>query len=168
MDDATAVRALTDRAAVADLLTSFSIALDSCDWAGYRGVFTDEIDLDYSSWSAGAVGRWSADDWVARAAASFPGFTATRHALTKVLVTLDPADPDRARVRADVCAEHVVADVTGETHVFTVNGWYDDGCVRTPSGWRIDAKRLVVRWTTGDRGIMDLARTRTAARLGRA
>jgi hypothetical protein len=155
------VHQLADRAAVTDLLTSFSVALDAKDWAGYRDVFTDEIDLDYSSWSANALGRWRADDWVARAAAIFPGFTATRHALTKMLVTLGTDDPDRARVRADVCAEHVITDASGVADVFTVNGYYDDGCVRTASGWRIEAKRLVVLWTTGDREVMDRARSRT-------
>ena len=130
-DGAYGPQGLADRAAIADLLTTFSVAIDSCDWPRYRSVFTDEIDLDYSSWRAGSIGRWAADDWVARAAQLFPGFTATRHALTKVLVTLDPDDPDRARVRADVSADHVIVDAAGVAAVFTLDGWYDDRCVRT-------------------------------------
>ena len=155
-----ALRALVDRAAIADLVTTFSVAIDSCDWPLYRSVFTDEIDLDYSSWRADSIGRWAADDWVARAASLFPGFTATRHALSKVLVTLDAADPDRARVRADVSADHVIVDDAGVAAVFTLNGWYDDRCVRTADGWRIEGKRLVVLWSTGDQSVMDRARVR--------
>jgi hypothetical protein len=121
-DDASrALQAFADRAAITDLLTTFAVAIDSCDWPRYRSVFTDHIDLDYSSWRAGSIGRWAADDWVVRAAQLFPGFTATRHALTNVLVTLDTDDPD---------------------------------------GWRIEGKRLVVQWTTGDASVMDVARAR--------
>ena len=60
------LRKLADRAAIADLITTCAVAIDSCDWPRYRSVFTDHIDLDYSSWRAGSVGRWAADDWVAR------------------------------------------------------------------------------------------------------
>jgi hypothetical protein len=159
-DTADMLRALADRAALADLLSTFSVAIDSCDWPRYRSLFTEEIDLDYSSWRAGSIGRWSADDWVARAASLFPGFTATRHALTKVLVSLDPDTPDRARVRADVSADHVIVDEAGVAAVFTLNGYYDDRCVRTADGWRIAGKRLVVQWSTGDPTVMDDARAR--------
>jgi SnoaL-like domain len=158
--DADVLRRLADRAAIADLLTIFAVAIDSCDWPRYRSVFTDEIDLDYSSWRAGSIGRWAADDWVARAALLFPGLTASRHGLTKVLVTLDPADPDRARVRADVSADHVIVDDAGVAAVFTLDGYYDDRCVRTADGWRIEGKRLVVQWTSGDPTVMDAARAR--------
>ena len=154
------LRTLADRAAIADLITTFAVAIDSCDWPRYRSVFTDHIDLDYSSWRAGSVGRWAADDWVARASQLFPGFTATRHALTKVLVTLDPDDPDRAGVRADVSADHVIVDDAGVAAVFTLDGYYDDRCRRTPDGWRIAGKRLVVQWTSGDPVVMDTARAR--------
>jgi hypothetical protein len=159
-DGTDGLRALADRAAITDLLTEFAVAIDSCDWPRYRSVFTDHIDLDYSSWRAGSVGRWAADDWVARAAQLFPGFTATRHAITNVLVTLDPDHPDRARVRADVSADHVIVDDAGVAAVFTLDGWYDDRCVRAPAGWRIEGKRLVVQWTTGDASVMDAARAR--------
>lgn len=151
---------LSDRAALTDLLARFARAIDTCDWAAYREVFADEIELDYSSWRPGSVGTWAADDWVARAAQLFPGLTATRHALTNVLVDVDATDPASARVLADVCAEHVNVDAAGTASVFTLNGYYDDLCVRTADGWRIAGKRLVVQWSTGDASVMDVARAR--------
>ena len=142
-----------DRVAIADLFARFATGIDSCDWAMYRGVFTDEIDLDYSSWRAGSIGRWTADEWVARATRLFAGLTPTRHALTNLVVDFDG---HTARVRANVCADHVVVD--GEiTEVFTLNGFYDDVCVLQTDGWRITGKRLVAQWTVGDRGLLDRA-----------
>lgn len=153
---------LSDRAALTDLLTTFAQALDARDWAGYRSVFTSEIELDYSSWRPENIGRWNADEWVARAAGLFPGFTYTRHALTDITVTLDG---DRATVGANLCADHAIVD-GDDMVVFTLHGHYDDRCVRTPEGWLISAKRLVVHDQVGDIGVMHRARQRAAELAG--
>ena len=71
--------ALADRLAVEEVLYRFADGLDRRDWVQYRAVFTDEIDLDYSSYRPTSIGVWAADDWVARAAALFPGLDATQH-----------------------------------------------------------------------------------------
>ena len=147
------------RGEVAELISRFATGIDSCDFRMYRSVFTDEIDLDYSSWRPGSIGRWKADDWVARGARTFPGLTATRHALSNLLVIPDGA---AMRVRANVCADHVLVGPNG-TEVFTLNGYYDDRCVATADGWKIEGKRLVMQWCTGDREVLARAAERVAA-----
>lgn len=152
---------VADRVEIGDLLARFAHAIDRCDWLAYRSVFTDEIDLDYSSWRAGSVGRWPADEWVARASAIFPGLTGTRHSITNLLIT--PTDqPGGARVRSSIRADHALDDGRG-VRVFSVFGYYDDLCVRATDGWRITGKRLVVEWTEGDPSLMDAARERVDA-----
>ncbi len=91
----------------------------------------------------------------------FPGLTFSRHTLTNHLVR---AEGDVASVRANVCAEHVIVE-GDRTDVFTLNGYYDDRCVRQSDGWRIAGKKLVVQWTTGDPGVMTRARERALAHL---
>ena len=158
------VAQLADRLALGDLMARFATGLDSCDWTMYRSVFTDEIALDYSSWRPESLGRWSADDWTSRAARSLPGLTATRHALSTLVVDLnDGGDPDAARVRAAVCADHVL-QVGDQIEVFTLNGAYDDRCRRTEQGWKIEKKCLIVQWTVGDRSVLDRAAVRVAQR----
>jgi len=144
---------------VGQLMARFAHGIDRCDLTMYRSVFTDEIDLDYSSWRAESIGRWRADDWVARGARLFPGLTATRHALSNLLV--EP-DGDAMRVRANVCADHVLAGPDG-VEVFTLNGYYDDRCVPTDDGWKIEGKRLVMLWCTGDRDVLARAAERVAS-----
>lgn len=148
-----------DRAQITELMARFATGIDSCDWTMYRSVFTEEIDLDYSSWRPDSIGRWRADDWVARGKRLFPGLTATRHALTNLLLE---ENGDAVRVRANVCADHVLVD-GHHTHVFTLNGYYDDRCVPTDAGWKIAGKRLVAQWTVGDRSVLVAAAERVAA-----
>lgn len=152
---------VADHVAIAEVMARFAHAIDRCDWVAYRSVFADEIELDYSSWNPGSVGRWAADDWVARAGRLFPGLTGTQHALSNLLV--EPGEqPGLARVRASVRADHALT-VDGATRVFTLFGYYDDRCTRTMDGWRIAVKRLVVEWATGDPAVMDEARARAAS-----
>jgi hypothetical protein len=141
------------RVEIADVMARFAAGIDSCDWALYRSAFADEIDVDYSSWRATSIGRWSADDWVARATHLFPGLSATRHSITNLLVV---GEGEQATVRANVCADHVIVD-DDRTDVFTLNGVYHDRLVRSHSGWVIAGKRLVVEWCVGDRALLDRA-----------
>lgn len=121
---------LADRLAVEATLYTFADAIDRRDWPQYRSVFTDEIDLDSSSYRPGTVGRVGADEWVDRATRLFP--------------------------------DHVLVNHYGD-HVFTIAGYYDDRLVRTSHGWRIQSKKLVVRWSEGNRHIMQLAAEKAAA-----
>ncbi len=150
-----------DRAELTELMHRFAAGIDECDWVKYRSVFTEVIDLDYSSWRPDSVGRWRADDWVARGLHIFPGLTFSRHTLTNHVVAVEG---DTAIVRVNVCAEHVIVD-GDRTDVFTLNGYYDDRCVRTDDGWRISSKRLIVQWCTGDDHVMSRARERSASLL---
>jgi len=60
-----------DELAVCRTLYRFAAAVDLRDWTAYRDVFTDEIDLDYSSYRPGSAGRFRADDWVERGRTPF-------------------------------------------------------------------------------------------------
>ena len=55
-----------DRVALSDLLFGFALAIDTRDWVAYRNVFTDRIDLDYSSYRPGSAGPISAASPVGR------------------------------------------------------------------------------------------------------
>jgi 3-phenylpropionate/cinnamic acid dioxygenase small subunit len=148
--------------ALIELLSRFALAIDTRDWPAYRAVFTDEFELDYSSWNPRSIGRWRADDWVERATKLFPGLTHSRHTVTNHLAKIEG---DHGSIRAHVTAEHVIVE-HGRTDVFTLNGFYDDRCTRTPDGWRISGKKLVAQWSTGDPDVMSRARARAAAILG--
>lgn len=151
--------AADDVIAIQQLMARFATGIDTCDPTLYRSVFTDEIDLDYSSWRSSSIGTWSADAWVERAGRLFPGLTTTRHALSNLLIDVEG---DTARVRAAVRADHVLVGPDGSSEVFTLDGYYDDRVVRGGDGWKICGKRLVVEWTTGDRSLLERAARRVA------
>jgi hypothetical protein len=69
---------LVDRAEISDVLHRYATGLNTRDWALYRSIFTDEVDMDLSSTGTPAR-RWKADDLVESARELFAGFDTTQH-----------------------------------------------------------------------------------------
>ena len=155
MADSSASRCDHERA-IEQVMYSFARGLDTCDWVQYRSVFTDLIELDYSSYRAGSYGTWLADDWVARAAGVFPGLDASQHAVTNLAIKIDG---NEASMNCYVRADHVL-----EGHgIFSLIGRYKDRLVLTPIGWKISHKTLLTTGSHGDPEIMAMARQLTAS-----
>ena len=113
----------TDFQEIQQTFSSFAAGIDLRDWELYRSVFTDEIDVDYSSYRAGSSGRMTADDWVARARRLFPGLEASQHFLSNLHVT--PVNADTVNARVYVRAEHALRNDQGDD-MFTIGGYYRD------------------------------------------
>ena len=68
---------MTDRASAADVVTAYAMALDARDWARFRCLFEDVIEIDYSS--LGSISsKLPADEWTARCGV-LGMFDATQH-----------------------------------------------------------------------------------------
>lgn len=153
------VQYLVDRAAISDVLHSYARGLDTRDWALYRSVFTDEIEMHYGEFE----GTISADEWVERWRPVFEGYDATQHISSNH--TFDIRG-DEATCVSYMRARHVVHTDDGDQQQ-TVGGYYTNELVRTPEGWKLRKVTLTGTWTDGDRaGVRRLAEERGRQRLG--
>ena len=150
-----ALARLVDERDVLDTVHRFAAGMDLRDWAAYRAVFTDDLVLDYTSYRGGEPVTVAADAWVERVRRRFATMLATQHQLGNHRIEVDG---DSARCRTYVEAMHV-ALVDGAEDWCLIGGEYDDLLRRTPSGWLIERKKLDVRWTIGNRVILDLPQT---------
>jgi SnoaL-like domain len=146
------------RAAVLDVLARFAHGIDGRDWALYRSVFTDEIDVDYTSYRPGSAGRTAADDWVGRARRLFPGLDATSHVLVNPWIRADDVGTAAGvRVQTTMRADHLLDGAR-----YTLGGHYVHRLVEAGDDWRIRAVTLTVTWREGDAGLL----ARAAERAG--
>ena len=99
---------LAVRFATIDVVTAYAMALDAGDWAAFRDLFEDEIDLDYSSLGS-LKGQMPAQAWVDRCRV-LSGFDATQHKVSNFVV--EPGQ-DAARVTSYVDAAHFIGDLAG-------------------------------------------------------
>lgn len=145
-----AVDAFLQREAAAAVVTCYASALDARDWAAYRALFAEEIDIDYGEIGS-LVAKVPADEWTNRCKA-LEGFDATAHQLHNIAVTLDG---DRATVTSIVDAVHVVA-VDDRAIVGDLIGRYTHRLVQQ-NGWKIDGVTLNVVGYPAGKEIFDTA-----------
>ncbi len=151
--------------AITRLRYQYAIGIDTRDWALHRSIYTDEIEMDFTSYSGGdGPVQLAADAWVEGLKGLFTGLTATQHVMTNPLVDVAGM---RATQRMYMKAEHFLVEdgVQGE---FAIGGFYDDRAVLTAAGWKLEAVTLTVLWRRGDPAIMERARALGLARLGEA
>lgn len=137
--------------AITRLRYQYAQSLDTRDFVLHRSLYTDQIKIDFTSYSGGEGSTTiSADAWVSGLKPLFNGLSASQHVMTNPIVEVKG---DTASQRMYMKAEHFLIEngVQGE---FSLGGYYDDVAVRTECGWRLTAVTLTVLWRRGDPQIM--------------
>lgn len=153
---------LLDRTAITDVVNRYATGLDRRDWPLLRSIFTDEIDMEYSSVGI-KPGRYSADRWVRSSEVLFAGFGPTQHTLTNHVIELNG---DTAHCVMYMRAEHFIEEDAPSENRWTIGGYYTVDLILVQQTWRIHAMGLHVTWQTGNRELSNLAIERGRAKLG--
>jgi 3-phenylpropionate/cinnamic acid dioxygenase small subunit len=125
------LREISDRIQINDLLTRYTVAIDTKDWNLLDTCFTPDATVDYTT-SGGTKGSYpEVRQWLEKALAVFP---MTQHFISNTTVEFDG---DRARTRTYVINPMGFPKEDGSLHIFTVGAYYVDTLVRTDAGWRI-------------------------------
>lgn len=157
MSDALAL--LQDRADITDLINKYATGIDRRDWALYRSIFADELEMDFSSYSGQPSSKMTGDEWVAGVQLLLPGFDATQHLFSNFVIDVDG---DEATATVYMQAEHFIANSLGDNS-HTLGGYYIHKLKRGAQDWKIHATTLNVSWSRGNRHVYQLATERVAA-----
>jgi hypothetical protein len=126
---------LSDRLEIDDLLTTYTMAIDTGDWDALDRVFTPDAHIDYTA-SGGTAGSFpEVKRWLAE---MLPMFSAMQHLIGQKQVHVDG---EEASVRAYFFNPMVMDREDGTTWHLDIGGVYVHALVRTPQGWR--SRRLV-------------------------
>jgi len=156
------LQTLLDRGAITDVVNRYATGLDRRDWKLLRSIFTDEIDMEYSSVGI-KTGRYAADRWVRNSEVLFAGFGPTQHTLTNHAITVNG---DAAHCDMYMRAEHFIEDLAPSENRWTIGGYYKVDLTRFTDAWRIHAMGLYMTWQTGNRNLSAVAIERGRAKLG--
>ncbi len=123
-----------DRIEILDLFARYAWALIDRDWETWRGVFTEDATVDYST--AGVAATTPAE-----AAEQFGGmftmFDINLSQATNALVTFTGEDSATSRSMYRNVMRIPAAEEGGAPTYMEAQGQYHDTLVRTPAGWRI-------------------------------
>ena len=133
----TDLQTLADRIAIDDLLTSYTVAIDTHDWDRLDTVFTPDAHIDYTASRRARSGAFAeVKAWLSRDPADVHRDAALRHARRTSRL-----DGDEAAVRAYFLNPLVIDREDGSRWHMDIGGIYAHTLVRTPDGWR--SRRLV-------------------------
>jgi hypothetical protein len=126
---------LADRTAITDVLARYCHAVDHLDWDELASVYHEDATDRHGAYRGSAAGflEWVKPQFTGR-------FAGTMHAISNVLIDFDG---DRARVRCQVRADHLIKEEHGGG-VFQFWGDYVDVFEQRGGQWRI-LHRAVVR-----------------------
>lgn len=149
------VQYLIDRLEVDDLLTRYTVALDTRQWDLLATVFTPDATIDYTS-SQGIKGRFpEVATWLEKA---LTAFTVSQHLLGNRQIELDG---DHGTGRTYFFNPNTLADKAGASTMLFVGGFYLDKFVRTAHGWRIEDRFEQTTWVNSEEPLDSIV-----ARLG--
>ncbi len=150
-----AVAATQDEAAIRSIVESVATLADTGNFEALETLYSDEVQIDYSSLSGEAAGLKSAQALMTEWASVLPGFDRTRHSLSNIDVTINDSS---AAATADVVADHFVDDLE-----WRVSGNYRYELVKTASRWQIVAMTFNLQDEQGTRDVFAPALTHAAA-----
>lgn len=143
--DADVLQQLVDQKSIADLLVSYTAALDTRDWQRLERCFTRDPVFVHPG---GRLEGFAAI--LARTSAALEPLDATQHLLGNVVVEVDG---DAGRATSYFQAQHVRAGTPGGD-TYLIAGSYADTLARTPAGWRIAERTQTCLWRDGNRAVI--------------
>jgi SnoaL-like domain len=143
-DQSEQLQLLCDRLAIDDLLTRYTVALDTREWGLLATVFTPDAVIDYTS-SHGIRGAFP--EVAAWLETTLSSFEMTQHMLGNKLIRLEG---DRGTGRTYFFNPNAVTGGSGEPGLLFVGGFYLDRFVRTEQGWRIEERYEETSWMKSD------------------
>jgi hypothetical protein len=149
-DTSAQVQLLIDRMEIDDLLTRYTVALDTRQWDLLATVFTPDATIDYTS-SQGIKGQFpEIAAWLEKA---LTAFTVSQHLLGNRHIVLDG---DRGTGRTYFFNPNSLTGATGAATMLYVGGFYLDQFLRTPEGWRITDRYEETTWFDSAESLEDI------------
>ena len=150
------VATLVDRVEISDRVLCYATAVDTRNWALYRSVFTENLTVDFSSWSGEPQKTLPVDEWVDQVRRTLSGFDATQHLSSNHVIDMSG---DAATCVSYMVALHYLVE-GGERLMHSIGGYYTNQLIKTENSWKISRCALTVTWEMGDRGLFEIAARR--------
>ncbi|MEM8824903.1 MAG: nuclear transport factor 2 family protein [Pseudomonadota bacterium] len=149
--DPITVETLIDHAEMIRIADALDAAVDAKDWTAARALFTETIDVDFTSLVGGEPATIPADGLIAGWSSNLAGEKDSFHLRGNHRITFD--GPDDALMHSHGYAWNRMPSgalpENGGEELWEVWGTYEHGFTRTEDGWRINAMTFTA---TAERG----------------
>lgn len=135
-----------DEAEIRRVVDEIDNACDAKDWAKCRSLFTDEIDVDFTSLAGGEPARMKSEDLIGAWRTNLFAEKKTFHQRGNHRIEIDG---DQSEVYSKAYAFNLL-ETGAVTGLWEIWGEYTHTLERTERGWRVSGMTLKVSHTRGD------------------
>jgi hypothetical protein len=146
MGEADAVRTLTERNRVADLITTLFVATDARDWDRVRGCFAEQVNFDMTSLAGGAPAQLSPQQIAAGWESGLKPIESVHHQVGNLSIDVHATDASASCY--GIAYHYRRTRFNRNTRVFV--GSYDFHLRLQDGRWRIDLFRFNVKFVDGN------------------
>lgn len=122
---------ISDRFEIMDLLVDYCSAIDSHDIEALSRIFTKDAKIDFSKAGGPCAGLKVIQEFLTKNLGTLP----RQHMITNFKISIAE---DAAAVRSLCYNPLELSKSSKEVAVWGL--WYNDRCIRTPQGWRIQER----------------------------
>lgn len=133
------------------------VLADRREWDRLKGIFAEELVVDYSSLVGGEPTELNRDDLIESWREGLGGYEATQHLIANHLVDIDG---DTAVCTATFQATHFLPTEYGSSR-WTLGGDYEWNLTRANDRWEISEVIMTAKWADGNQQLQQLAAERT-------
>jgi hypothetical protein len=144
---------IQDAQDIVDVVNGVAIYADQREWAKLRGLYADEVAIDYTSFVGGEPSRVRADDLMAGWKTGLKRYTGTQHLLGNHRVTVEG---DHATCLVYVQATHWLAQPDTDDATWTAHGYYDYRLERSENRWKITHHTFTATIVYGNRHLLEM------------
>lgn len=152
--DPVTAETLVDRAEMIRVADAIDAAVDAKDWPAARALFTETIDVDFTSLVGGDPATIPADALIAGWSGNLTASKESFHLRGNHRIAFD--GPDAATMTSHGYAWNRMATPEApDGALWEVWGTYEHGFARTADGWRVDAMTFTATAQRGDTFVRD-------------
>lgn len=134
---------------IAETCTRMAVHTDRREWDALRGLFAEQVRLDYTSLAGGDPAQVTPQQITAAWSAALGGYEITQHLIANHLVRVDG---DRAECTASFQATHRLSTPYGSP-LWTLGGDYRWELARIGGRWLITSVVMTATWGDGNKNL---------------
>ncbi|WML48976.1 nuclear transport factor 2 family protein [Neobacillus sp. PS3-34] len=147
----TSMQIILNKFSVMETISKFSYYADHHEWENLRKLFTNQINIDYTSLAGGEPAKLDAETLVKHWEPALSKYKMTQHVITNHIIELQ--DESTATCKAYFQAFHEHPYKFGDDK-WTLGGEYHFSLLKVNDVWEISGITMTAKWGSGNPNLL--------------
>lgn len=147
----TSIQRILNKFSVLETISKFAYFADHHEWDNLRKLFTNQINIDYTSLAGGEPANLDAEALIKNWEPALSKYKMTQHIITNHIIELQ--GESAATCKAYFQAVHENPNNFGD-HKWTLGGEYIFSLLKVDEDWKIGGITMTAKWGSGNPNLL--------------